>query len=46
MAKPKTYGKSRQRKLITVPLNNPVVYCNMTRIAMMIESIPQLRQPK
>ena len=46
MAKLKTYGKFRQRVLVQVLMNEPVVYYNRTRLAMIRESNSQLRLPK
>ena len=46
MIRQKINGKFRQSKLIQIPLNNPVVSCNRTTLAMIRESNPHLRLPK
>ena len=45
-ARQKTCGKFRQRELIQVSFNDPVVSCNRTRLTMIRESNPWLRLPK
>ena len=46
MANWKIYGKFRQRFFVQVPLNDPLVSCNRTRLAMIRESNHQLTLPK
>ena len=43
MARQKAFAKFRQREIIQIPLNGPVVSCNRSRLAMIKESYPQLR---
>ena len=44
--KAETYGKFRQSLLKQVPLNDPVVSCKRTRLALIREITLQLRLPK